>query len=67
MSYPVKEFAHFLQILDSENGLWVDHLQGARDLILFRGGRPRTTDYLIRFFSFLDMSGVNGGHTPGFG
>jgi hypothetical protein len=56
MSYPVKMFAHFLQISRSENGLWLDHLQGARDLILFRGG-PRTTDYLTRFFSFLDVSG----------
>ncbi|KAH6701264.1 fungal-specific transcription factor domain-containing protein [Leptodontidium sp. MPI-SDFR-AT-0119] len=44
------------EILHSENGLWLDHLQGARDLILFRGG-PRTTDYLTRFFSFLDVSG----------
>lgn len=34
----------------------MEHLQGARDLILFRGG-PSTSDYLTRFFSFLDISG----------
>jgi hypothetical protein len=30
------------------------HLQAARDLIPFRGS-PRTTDYLTRFFSLLDV------------
>ncbi|KAG9234145.1 fungal-specific transcription factor domain-containing protein [Amylocarpus encephaloides] len=35
---------------------WLGHLQGARDLILYRGG-PRTSDYLTRFFSLLDVSG----------
>lgn len=44
------------EICHSQNSLWLDHLQGARDLIMFRGG-PRTTDYLSRFFSFLDVSG----------
>lgn len=44
------------EISHSENGLWLQHLQGARDLILYRGG-PRTTDYLSRFFSLLDVSG----------
>jgi hypothetical protein len=44
------------QISHTENSLWLEHLQGARDLILFRGG-PSTTDYLTRFFSFLDISG----------
>lgn len=44
------------QISHSENSLWLEHLQGARDLIMFRGG-PSTTDYLTRFFSFLDISG----------
>jgi hypothetical protein len=42
----------------------LEHLQGARDLILFRGG-PRTSDYLTRFFSLLDISGamLSGGGT----
>ncbi|KAE8448159.1 hypothetical protein EG329_009763 [Mollisiaceae sp. DMI_Dod_QoI] len=44
------------EISHSDNSLWLEHLQGARDLILFRGG-PSTTDYLTRFFSFLDISG----------
>lgn len=44
------------EISHSDTSLWLEHLQGARDLILFRGG-PRTTDYLTRFFSFLDISG----------
>ena len=46
-----------MQISHSRNGLWLDHLQGARDLILFRGG-PRTANYLTRFFSFLDISRI---------
>ena len=45
-----------IQISHSESGLWQQHLQGARDLILYRGG-PKTTDYLSRFFSLLDVSG----------
>lgn len=49
-------FAYTLQISHSQNPLWLDHLTGARDLILFRGG-PRSNDYLTRFFSFLDVSG----------
>lgn len=51
--------AHHLtrnQIAHSEKGLWLQHLQGARDLILFRGG-PRRDDFLTRFFSLLDVSG----------
>lgn len=44
------------EISHSESSLWLDHLQGARDLILFRGG-PKTSEYLTRFFSFLDISG----------
>jgi len=44
------------EISHSESCLWLDHLQGARDLILFRGG-PSTDQYLTRFFSFLDISG----------
>ena len=48
--------AYALQISHSENSLWLEHLQGARDLILFRGG-PKITDYLTRFFSLLDVSG----------
>lgn len=48
--------ADYDQILHSRNCLWLEHLQGARDLILFRGG-PRTSDYLTRFFSLLDVSG----------
>ena len=47
---------HRFQISHSDNCLWLEHLQGARDLILFRGG-PKTTDYLSRFFSLLDVSG----------
>ncbi|KAK0113027.1 hypothetical protein ONS95_014737 [Cadophora gregata] len=44
------------EICQSESSLWLEHLQGARDLILFRGG-PKTSDYLTRFFSLLDISG----------
>ncbi|KAL2074472.1 hypothetical protein VTL71DRAFT_8250 [Oculimacula yallundae] len=44
------------EICQSESSLWLEHLQGARDLILFRGG-PNTNDYLTRFFSLLDISG----------
>ncbi|KAH7418162.1 fungal-specific transcription factor domain-containing protein [Cadophora sp. MPI-SDFR-AT-0126] len=44
------------EICQSESSLWLEHLQGARDLILFRGG-PKTNDYLTRFFSLLDISG----------
>ncbi|KUJ20904.1 NAD(P)-binding protein [Mollisia scopiformis] len=44
------------EISNSDNSLWLEHLQGARDLILFRGG-PKTSDYLTRMFSFLDISG----------
>ena len=44
------------QISQSRNCLWLEHLQGARDLILFRGG-PKISDYLTRFFSLLDVSG----------
>lgn len=43
--------------------MWLQHLQGAKELILYRGG-PQTTDYLSRFFSLLDVSGsmfVGGG------
>lgn len=39
----------------SGNSLWLSHLEGARDLILHRGG-PRKGDYLTRFFSLLDVS-----------
>jgi hypothetical protein len=53
---PEDSSTHFLQISHSQNSLWLDHLQGARDLILFRGG-PRSNEYLTRFFSFLDVSG----------
>jgi hypothetical protein len=55
--------SHNLQIANSESSLWLEHLKGARDLILYRGG-PKTTDYLSRFFSLLDVSGsltVGGG------
>lgn len=45
----IYEMAH------SESGLWLRHLKGARDLILYRGG-PKVTDYLSRFFSLLDVS-----------
>jgi len=43
---------------------WLQHLQGARDLLLYRGG-PKTSDYLSRFFSLLDVSGslFSGGGT----
>ncbi|KAH9211680.1 fungal-specific transcription factor domain-containing protein [Leptodontidium sp. 2 PMI_412] len=52
------------EISYSENSLWLKHLQGARDLILFRGG-PRTIDYLTRFFSLLDVSGsLSSGRGP---
>lgn len=44
------------EISHSRTSLWLDHLQGARDLILFRGG-PKSNEYLTRFFSFLDVSG----------
>ncbi|KAH8663397.1 fungal-specific transcription factor domain-containing protein [Tricladium varicosporioides] len=44
------------EISHSDNCLWLEHLQGARDLILYRGG-PKTSDYLTRFFSLLDVSG----------
>jgi hypothetical protein len=44
------------EISHSEHCLWLQHLQGAKDLILYRGG-PKTTDYLSRFFSLLDVSG----------
>ena len=47
---------NFTQICYSENCLWQQHLQGARDLILFRGG-PSCSSYLDRFFSLLDVSG----------
>ena len=57
--------AYGMQISHSENSLWLDHLQGARDLILYRGGPAKTTDYLMRFFSLLDISGslTSGGGT----
>ncbi|PBP19635.1 C6 transcription factor OefC [Diplocarpon rosae] len=45
-----------IKICQSDSSLWLEHLQGARDLILFRGG-PKTSDYLTRFFSLLDISG----------
>lgn len=45
------------QVSHSENGVWLQHLQGARDLILNRGG-PKTSDFLSRFFSLLDVSGA---------
>ncbi|KAM3078511.1 hypothetical protein ACMFMG_006385 [Clarireedia jacksonii] len=44
------------QIANSERGLWYQHLQGARDIILYQGG-PRTSDFLTRFFALLDISG----------
>lgn len=44
------------QMSHSGSGLWLSHLQGARDLIFYRGGL-RTADYLTRFFSLLDVSG----------
>ncbi|KAI6712771.1 hypothetical protein JHW43_004738 [Diplocarpon mali] len=44
------------EICQSDSSLWLEHLQGARDLLLFRGG-PKTSDYLTRFFSLLDISG----------
>ncbi|PQE26091.1 Ergot alkaloid biosynthesis protein [Rutstroemia sp. NJR-2017a BBW] len=48
--------AYWGQIANSERGLWFQHLQGARDIILYRGG-PRTSDFLTRFFALLDISG----------
>ncbi|EKD21140.1 C6 transcription factor OefC [Drepanopeziza brunnea f. sp. 'multigermtubi' MB_m1] len=45
-----------LCVYESDNSLWLEHLQGARDLILYRGG-PKASDYLTRFFSLLDISG----------
>ncbi|KAF2178035.1 hypothetical protein K469DRAFT_719204 [Zopfia rhizophila CBS 207.26] len=44
------------EISHSDENLWFRHLQGARDLILHRGG-PKTSDFLVRFFSLLDISG----------
>lgn len=39
-------------------------MSGARDLILYRGG-PKTSDYLTRFFSLLDVSGsLSSGNAP---
>lgn len=49
-------FADHAKITHSENYAWLNHLTGARDLILYRGG-PKTNDYLTRFFSLLDVSG----------
>ncbi|CAG8949662.1 hypothetical protein HYFRA_00003980 [Hymenoscyphus fraxineus] len=52
------------EISHSDSSLWLEHLQGARDLIQFRGG-PKISDYLTRFFSLLDVSGslTSGGGT----
>ncbi|KAM0156086.1 hypothetical protein ACHAQE_006539 [Botrytis cinerea] len=44
------------EISHSDRGLWLEHLKGARDLILHRGG-PKTSDFLTRFFALLDVSG----------
>ncbi|TVY45807.1 hypothetical protein LOCC1_G004038 [Lachnellula occidentalis] len=44
------------EITRSESSTWHEHLQGARDLILYRGG-PKKDNYLTRFFSLLDVSG----------
>lgn len=44
------------EISHSDNCRWHEHLQGARDLILYRGG-PKKDNYLTRFFSLLDVSG----------
>ncbi|TVY91676.1 Agroclavine dehydrogenase [Lachnellula willkommii] len=44
------------EITRSESSTWHDHLQGARDLILYRGG-PKKDEYLTRYFSLLDVSG----------
>ncbi|TVY68926.1 Transcriptional regulatory protein pro1 [Lachnellula suecica] len=44
------------EISHSHNSRWHEHLQGARDLILYRGG-PQKDNYLTRFFSLLDVSG----------
>lgn len=43
------------QISHSDESLWLRHLQGARDLILYRGG-PLDQNFLVRFFSLLDVS-----------
>ncbi|TAQ83054.1 hypothetical protein B7494_g8622 [Chlorociboria aeruginascens] len=43
------------EISHSERHLWLKHLQGARDIIMFRGGP--SSDFLTRFFSLLDISG----------
>ncbi|RDL40562.1 Zn2 DNA-binding protein [Venustampulla echinocandica] len=44
------------EICHSKNSLWLEHLQGARDLILYRGG-PKSSNCLTRLFSLLDISG----------
>ncbi|TGO48170.1 hypothetical protein BOTNAR_0489g00020 [Botryotinia narcissicola] len=44
------------EISHSDRGLWLEHLKGARDLILHRGG-PKKSDFLTRFFALLDVSG----------
>lgn len=44
------------QISLSDSGRWREHLQGARDLIRFRGG-PQASNFLTRFFALLDISG----------
>ncbi|KAH7305303.1 fungal-specific transcription factor domain-containing protein [Stachybotrys elegans] len=52
------------EISHSDKSLWLEHLQGARDLIMHRGG-PRTSDFLSRFFSLLDISGsLSSGRAP---
>ncbi|KAK6381340.1 hypothetical protein LTS17_004397 [Exophiala oligosperma] len=52
------------EISHSEKSLWLQHLRGARDLIMYRGG-PRTSDFLCRFFSLLDISGsLSSGRGP---
>ncbi|KIW09855.1 hypothetical protein PV08_11956 [Exophiala spinifera] len=52
------------EISHSDKSLWLQHLRGARDLILYRGG-PRTSDFLCRFFSLLDISGsLSSGRGP---
>lgn len=45
-----------LQISRSDKVVWDKHLQGARDLILYRGG-PEPSNFLTRFFSYLDVAG----------
>lgn len=40
----------------TDRSYWLKHLQGAKELLMYRGG-PKTSDFLSRFFSLLDISG----------